>query len=57
MENQLRSDFFIGGVNVGFIYFVASSGIPSDPPYSIIYPICSSLDWINVVMPQSLFCL
>jgi len=25
MENQLRSDFFIGMINVGFMYFVASS--------------------------------
>ncbi|ADF38261.1 hypothetical protein BMD_1400 [Priestia megaterium DSM 319] len=26
MKNQIRSDFFIGMVNIGFMYIVSSSG-------------------------------
>ncbi|ADF39824.1 hypothetical protein BMD_2984 [Priestia megaterium DSM 319] len=26
MENQIRSDFFIGRVNVGFLYVASSTG-------------------------------
>ncbi|WP_411303990.1 hypothetical protein [Priestia aryabhattai] len=32
---------------------INSSGLSDS--YELIYPICSSLDWINFVMSQSLF--
>ncbi|MEI4528397.1 hypothetical protein [Priestia megaterium] len=31
-------------------------GVTSDL-YELLYPVCSSLGWIHLVMSQSLFCL
>ncbi|RMA94744.1 hypothetical protein DEU44_0889 [Priestia megaterium] len=33
VENQTRSDFFIGRVNVGFMYITASSCCVTSDPY------------------------
>ncbi|WP_340141387.1 hypothetical protein [Priestia sp. D3YE.R1] len=52
IKNQLRSDFFIGVMNVGFMYTGAFSGVISSSDH-LTY--CSSLDWIDVAMSQSHF--